>query len=258
MPHTTQMNSRATSFVIAALVLTAGCLMGPVPTTARPAGTRVIPWSGEAVTVRIAQGRTTSVAFPAQIASLVTTAGKDALSLETAGSRLYLTPLTPDYSGEVFVVLTTGEQVPLLAVSGDPETADLSVHIISEKTRAQEALQQAARRWTPLRLLRAMILNIEEAGVTVTDTRPPAVVYNDSILVLRVFARWRTPRYEGVILEAENRTEHWLRLALESLRFPGLLAVHAERETLAPTPSTAEERLAGREKSRVYLVRVPE
>jgi len=106
--------------------------------------------------------------------------------------------------------------------------------------------------------MRAMILGVQEPGVTVTRSRPPFVAYNDSVLVLRTLATWKTPRYEGVVLEAENLTDQWLRLALESLHFPGLLAAHAERDSLAPRPTKPDEALAAQQKTKVYLVRVPE
>src|SRR5206468_839894 len=136
---------------------------------------RLAPWTGQPVTVNLAVGRTTAVTFPAAITSIVTTANKQTLTLETAGSRLFLSPLVPDYAGEIFVILGNDDQVPLLARSVAPEKADQS-----------------------------------------------------------------------------------LRLALESLHFPGLLAVHTERDSLAPRATKPDEARAAQQKTKVYLVRVPE
>jgi hypothetical protein len=41
----------------------------------------------------------------------------------------------------------------------------------------------------------------------------------------------------------------------DRLAFPGLLAVHAESEWLAPPPATPEQALAARHRTRLYLVR---
>ena len=222
---------------------------------------RLAPWTGQPVTVSVALGRTTAVTFPAAITSIVTTASKQTLTLETAGSRLFLSPLVPDYAGEIFVILANDDQVPLLARSVAPEKADLVLRLVAGSAAGRGSTSAAPDSgvvWTPLRLMRAMILGVQDPGVTVTRSRQPLVAYNDSVLVLRTLATWKTPRYEGVVLEAENLTDQWLRLALESLHFPGLLAVHAERDSLAPRPAKPEEALAAQQKTKVYLVRVPE
>lgn len=222
---------------------------------------RLAPWTGQPPAVHVAVGRTTAVTFPAAITSIVTTASKETLTIETVGSRLFLSPLIPDYAGEIFVILANDEQIPLLARSVAPDRADLALRLVGGSAGGSGppgGTPEHSSAWTPLRLMRAMILGVQEPGVTVTPGPPSFVAYNDSVLVLRTLATWKTPRYEGVVLEAENLTNQWLRLALESLHFPGLLAVHAERDSLAPRPEKPEEALAGQQKTRVYLVRVPE
>jgi hypothetical protein len=245
--------------VVAALAVAA-------PAEERPAApssptVRLAPWTGQPVTVNVAVGRTTAITFPATITSIVTTASKETLTLETVASRLFLSPLVPDYSGEIFVILANDDQVPLLARSVPPGQADLALRLVAGSAAASGSpgtAQQSHVTWTPLRLMRAMILGVQEPGVTVVRSPREVIAYNDSVLVLRTVATWKTPRYEGVVLEAENLTDQWLRLALESLHFPGLLAVHAERDSLAPRPTRPEETLATQQKTRVYLVRVPE
>jgi TraK protein len=240
---------------VASLVITAAAQErapgAEVPTV------RLTPWTGQPVTVNVAVGRTTAITFPAAITSIVTTASKETLTLETVGSRLFLSPLAPQYSGEIFVILVNDEQVPLIARSVAAEDADLAVRLVAGSAAASTA-SDGSGAWTPLRLMRAMILDVQEPGVTVTRSAQPSIVYDDSVLVLRTLTTWKTPRYEGVALEAENKTDQWLRLALESLHFPGLLAVHAERESLAPRPAKADDALAAQQKMKVYLVRVPE
>jgi len=256
---------RACRVLIGALAVLA--LLAPAAPAQKPSDApqtptvRLAPWTGQPVTVNVAVGRTTAVTFPAAITSIVTTASKQTLTLETVGSRLFLSPLAPDYAGEIFVILANDDQVPLLARSVAPEKADLALRLVASSaagSRTPSAAPDGGSAWTPLRLMRAMILGVQEPGVTVTRSRQPFVAYNDSVLVLRTLATWKTPRYEGVVLEAENLTDQWLRLALESLHFPGLLAVHAERDSLAPRPTKPDEALAAHQKTKVYLVRVPE
>lgn len=218
--------------------------------------TRVVPWTGQPVVIGVAAGRTTAISLPAPVATVVTNATKDALSLETVGNRLYVTPLDERWSGEVFAVLSDGSEVPLVLAPAAAEP-DFVVRLVRARP-PDGAAGGAAPGWSPLRLMRAMMLGERAQGVSVSADAGRTVVYDDSVLTLRVLERWRTPTFEGVVLEAENRTELWIRLALESLDFPGLLAVSADDDSLAPRPATPEARLAGRHRTRVYLVRLPE
>jgi hypothetical protein len=110
---------------------------------------------------------------------------------------------------------------------------------------------------TPLRLMRAMILDVPLPGVSPApgDGR---VVYEDGALRLTLLRTWTSPALEGVVLAAENLRPLWITLPLDRLAFPGLLAVHAEAEQLAPPPATPEQALAARHRTRLYLVRVVE
>jgi hypothetical protein len=60
------------------------------------------------------------------------------------------------------------------------------------------------------------------------------------------------------VLTAENLRPLWIVLPLDRLAFPGLLAIHAETEQLAPPPGSPEQALAARHRTRLYLVRAAE
>jgi hypothetical protein len=81
------------------------------------------------------------------------------------------------------------------------------------------------------------------------------VVYDDGALRLTRLAAWTSPALEGVILGVENLRPLWVTIPLDRLAFPGLLAVHAESESLAPPPATPEQALAARHRTRLHLVR---
>ena len=81
-------------------------------------------------------------------------------------------------------------------------------------------------------------------------------MYEDGALRLTRLATWTSPALEGVILGVENLRPLWVTIPLDRLAFPGLLAVHAESESLAPPPAMPEQALAARHRTRLYLVRV--
>jgi hypothetical protein len=232
-------------------------LIGPTFLARRDLGaTRAIEARAEPIVIRLGHRRMTQVHFPADIQQVVTAFTKPQVSLETAGPRLFLSALDPDVSGELFVTLSTGGTLALVVVPAAPGERDLVVRVVSPAAEAAARVAETAG-LTPLRLMRAMILDVPLPGVSPVpgDDR---VVYEDGALRLTLLRTWTSPALEGVVLTAENLRPLWIALPLDRLTFPGLLAIHAETEQLAPPPTTPEQALAGRHRTRLYLVRVAE
>jgi hypothetical protein len=218
--------------------------------------TRAVEARGEPIVIRLGHRRMTQVHFPADIQQVVTAFTKPQVSLETAGPRLFLSALDPDVSGELFVTLSIGGTLALVVVPAAPGERDLVVRVVSPVAEAAARVAETAG-LTPLRLMRAMILDVPLPGVSPArgDGR---VVYEDGALRLTLVRTWTSPAFEGVVLAAENLRPLWVTLPLDRLAFPGLLAVHAEAEQLAPPPATPEQALVARHRTRLYLVRVAE
>jgi hypothetical protein len=218
--------------------------------------TRAVEARGEPIVIRLGHRRMTQVHFASDIQQVVTAFTKSQVSLETAGPRLFLNALDPDVSGELFVTLSTGGTLALVVVPAAPGERDLVVRVVSPAAEAAARVAETAG-LTPLRLMRAMILDVPLPGVSPApgDGR---VVYEDGALRLTLVRTWTSPAFEGVVLTAENLRPLWVTLPLDRLAFPGLLAVHAEAEQLAPPPATPEQALAARHRTRLYLVRMAE
>ena len=218
--------------------------------------TRAVEARGEPIVIRLGHRRMTQVHFASDIQQVVTAFTKPQVSLETAGPRLFLNALDPDVSGELFVTLSTGGTLALVVVPAALGERDLVVRVVSPAAEAAARVAETTG-LTPLRLMRAMILDVPLPGVSPApgDGR---LVYEDGALRLTLLRTWTSPALEGVVLTAENLRPLWIVLPLDRLAFPGLLAVHAETEQLAPPPATLEQALAARHRTRLYLVRVAE
>jgi hypothetical protein len=218
--------------------------------------TRAVEVRGEPVVIRLGHRRMTQVHFPAEIQQVVTAFTKQQVSLETAGPRLFLSGLDADVSGELFVTLSTGQTLALVVVPAGPWERDLVVRVVSAVAGAAARVAETAG-LTPLGLMRAMIVDVLLPGVS-TAPGDGRVVYEDGALRLMLLRTWTSPALEGVVLAAENLRPLWITLPLDRLAFPGLLAVHAQSEQLAPPPTTPEQALAARHRTRLYLVRTAE
>jgi hypothetical protein len=218
-----------------------------------PGVTRAVEARGEPIVLRLGFQRMVQVQFGAEIQQVITVFTKQQVSMETVGPRLFLSALEPDLSGELFVTLAGGTTLTLIVVPAIGMERDLVVRVISPAAEpAARATETAGL--TPLRLLRAMIRNTPLPGVSPTPGGGH-VVYEDGALRLTRLATWTSPALEGVILGVENLRPLWVTVPLDRLAFPGLLAVHAESESLAPPPATPEQALAARHRTRLYLVR---
>jgi hypothetical protein len=230
-----------------------GTAESPLPRAAGAPRSRAVESRGKPIVLHLGFQRMVQVQFGAEIQQVITAFTKQQVSMETAGPRLFLSALEPDLSGELFVTLVGGTTLTLIVVPAIGIERDLVVRVVSPAAEAAARTMETAG-LTPLRLLRAMIRNTPLPGVS------PApgdghVVYEDGALRLTRLATWTSPALEGVILGVENLRPLWVTVPLDRLAFPGLLAVHAESESLAPPPATPEQALAARHRTRLYLVR---
>jgi len=239
-----------------------GGLHPGVPETTRPGtaggprsrGTaRAVEARGEPIVVRLGFHRMTQVQFAGDIHQVITAFTKQQISMETTGSRLFLSALEPDLSGELFVTLAGGPTLTLIVVPAIGIERDLVVRVVSPAAEAAARTAETAG-LTPLRLLRAMIRNTPLPGVSPAPG-DGQIVYDDGALRLTRLGTWTSPAFEGLILGVENLRPLWIALPLDRLALPGLLAVHVESEALAPPPVTPEQALAAQHRTRLYLVR---
>jgi hypothetical protein len=215
--------------------------------------TRAVEARGEPIVVRLGFQRMTQVQFAGDIHQVITAITKQQISMETTGSRLFLSALEPDLSGELFVTLAGGSTLTLIVVPAIGIERDLVVRVVSPAAEASARATETAG-LTPLRLLRAMIRNTPLPGVS-PALGDGQIVYDDGALRLTRLGTWTSPALEGVILGVENLRSLWVALPLDRLAFPGLLAVHAESESLAPPPATPEQARSAQHRTRLFLVR---
>ena len=218
-----------------------------------PGVTRAVEARGDPIVLRLGFQRMAQVQFGTDIQQVITAFTKQQVSMETVGPRLFLSALEPDLSGELFVTLAGGSTLTLIVVPAIGIERDLVVRVVSPAADAAARAAETAG-LTPLRLIQAMIRNTPLPGVSLASANGD-VVYDDGALRLTRLATWTSPALEGVILGVENLRSLWVTIPLDRLAFPGLLAVHAESESLAPPPATPEQALAARHRTRLYLVR---
>ena len=218
------------------------CIIVLILLAALPAqAARLAVSTGEPVEVRILPGRPTVVTFPEGIRAIPTSADPAAVSLEIEGERLFIQSLQDGFGALLFVVGDSGALHLLQLVQHDEPDTEVQLVLPQVKRPFGEAPPSSGGRRrmrdSPMRRLLVALLKGEALpGVK--------VVAHDQVLAaspeveIRTTHLYAAGRYLGFIGVAENRTPGPLVLRLPEYQAPGLKAIAADSETLAPGGAT--------------------
>ena len=108
-------------------------------------------------------------------------------------------------------------------------------------------------------LMREMVLAAEFGkasipGYRISDRHKGENVLNDGTLVATIDRIYIGPNLWGYVLDVENVVDQTQKLNPATFRIDGTRAVSAKEWELAPRPQTVEQRVAGKHKTKLYIV----
>jgi len=108
-------------------------------------------------------------------------------------------------------------------------------------------------------LMREMMLAAEFGkdkvqGYRSNDAHKGEVLLNDGTVVAKIDRIFIGPNLWGYVIDAENLLDTTQLINPASFRLDGTRAISARNWELAPRPMTAEQELAGREKTKIYII----
>lgn len=137
------------------------------------ADARSIIYTGAPITVRVAYLNPTEVKFEGdRIASIIMGLPAESISLQNTADSIFIQPLIPDISGDLYVVTTSGKTKIITLVSSPPQLRDRTVKVVSDARHAVERVERVNRiGLTPAGLIKAMILGEDLDGVSIRSSK---------------------------------------------------------------------------------------
>lgn len=260
---------RNTCRVCLAAVVGLGTLL---TSSVRTAEARDLKYTGDEVSIYLTPGEPTQIVFPGKIEGGFKRKNS-AIGLQRNDNYLILfaqPDLTDD--GEALLVLLDDKRSYAIRAlpSSEERKRDESVKLIDERedtdvengpaTPELVPRQGFAPPSLPTGLMREMILAAEFGtkrgirGYKQSNRYSGETVLHDGSLEAKIQEMYMGPDLWGYVLSVENLLDTTQRLNPASFRLDGTKAVTAQRWELAPRPKTAEQKLAGEHKAKVYIV----
>lgn len=236
---------------------------------------RDIEYRDSEVTVRVAPGEPTQMQFPGEIAGGFRKR-QSSLSLDPEGSDLivFANEQLSDDGEAIIVRLEDDRSFSLRIKRATPEAPrDDLVRLIDEDRSflGYEEEEEAPYRRkqfdkAPANMvsgfMREMVL-VEEfgkkkiPGYRRSDRYEGEAILDDGTLIAKVDSIYIGPNYWGYVIEAENQLDEAQYLNPATFRLDGTRAISLTNWELAPKPLNVEQQVAGKHKTKIYVITKP-
>lgn len=134
---------------------------------------KTILYTGVPVVVKVAYLNPTEVRFDGdRIASIIMGLPAESISLQNTADSIFIQPLIPDISGDMYVVTASGKTIIISLASTAPQLRDRAIKIVSNAKTMAERVERVNRSGlTPAGLIKAMILGEDLDGVSIRSSR---------------------------------------------------------------------------------------
>jgi len=202
-------------------VIGAGFMVTAIPATAA----KEIVFTGQTIEVRLKIGTVTELTFPAPVVPITKTE-PSILQITAADERIYLLP-GQNRPLSLYFIGRDKTAYPIKTII-DEENWDERIKII----KLAQNSQKSRGKNTTINLMRDLLLGIDSPGAT--KTKGNAEVYNDGSIRLKMKILYDLPQARGYVLVAENLLNKIAVIPIQEIDIPGLRAISAEQQTLAP------------------------
>lgn len=234
---------------------------------------REVEYQGSEETVTVTPGEPTQVRFPGLIQGGFKK-NLSALHLDRKDSDLIV------FGGEglpaegeaIIVRLKDGRSYSLRIVpSSEDRPRDATVKIIDRSVGYSEqeedpAYKEQVSGYAPASsvsgLMREMVLFAEFgkksiSGYKVSDRYRGETVLSDGAMHAAIDLIFMGPTLWGYVLDAKNNLDQTMKLNPATFRLDGTRAISAKNWELAPRPLNAEQQVAGKDSTKVYVITRP-
>jgi len=248
------------------------CLLCTALISTTPAFAKTIKYKGNEITVYVSPGEPTQIKFPGVIQGGFKK-NLSALHLDRKDSDLivFAREGLADTGEAIIVRLKDTRSYSIrirLSDSVNPRDDVVSIEDDHSRLVDEEALSNVpykdkkfdyAPPSTVSGLMREMVLVAEfgksaVAGYRESDQYRGETVLSDGSLRVTIDRIFTGPNLWGYVLDAQNMLDQGVKLNPASFRLDGTRAVSAKQWELSPRPMNAEQQVAGKDRTKVYVI----
>ncbi len=194
---------------------------------------------GQATQIRVANGKVTEVAFPQAVAKVIKGGAVDSLLVEVVDKSVYLLPKS-DISADIFITTISGQSYPLHLVVADKQ--DVKVSIDQENV---DRISQGSV-FDSMGIMKDLLRGQIPQGASEIPGKGQVLLDNGNIQ-LNVKQVYEFPQGKAYILYALNLKNNGVIVPVQSISFPGLVAIASDSDFLNPKGQSGDQ-------TQVYLV----
>lgn len=255
--------------VVLAIAMMTSVVSGLV---ARPAFARDVDYTNSEMAVFVTPGEPTQIQFPGEVAGGVKRKASS-LSLQYTKSDLVLfaNDAISDQGEAIIVRLKDGRSFSVRVRRASDEHGRDDVVKVNDREGAFSASDETEEPLYKERkfdyapatqvsgLVREMVLAAEFGKKTISGYRPSdrfqgETILNDGTIRATIERIFIGSNLWGYVIEAQNLMDQSQKLNPASFRLDGTRAISATNWDLAARPSTTEQEIAGKHKTKIYIV----
>ena len=253
--------------------LSLGSVIALSCTVATSAWARDLQYNNEEVSVYVTPGEPTQIQFPGVISGGFKKK-QSAISLDRKNTDLVIFAQDAiSENGEAIIVrLDDGRNYSLRIKKSSPDSPrddivkiDDSRPVVNANSEEEAPYKEKNFEYAPPSqvsgLMREMVLNAEFGkaaipGYRVSDHHKGETVLNDGTMQATIDKIFIGPNLWGYVIDATNVLDQTQRLNPGSFRLDGTRAISAEQWELSPRPLDAEQEIAAKHKTKIYIVTI--
>lgn len=181
-------------------------------------------YDGNPLEVIVSVGRVTEIVFPQKISKVINGGQTQHLLLEVLDNTLFVLP-KQDKLPDIFITSVNGVNYPLkFNVSKENQTRLTILDAFGDGVTAKGGNRA-------LNLIKVLMRGGVPAQAVVRDL-DETIDINQGRIKLQLFKSYELAGLKGYVLKAKNMTQEEVDLSLETIQYPGLLAIASDSERL--------------------------
>ncbi len=199
-------------------------------------------FSGGALNIYVAVGRTTEIVFPEPVAEIIRSQAKDSFSHEVNDSSLFILPKI-EVSGDLFIRTKSGKSYPINLIFRD--TPDLQVIIDDLQQETLKKNNNLASGNYSVELIKTLLKGRDIPGATKEELNTE--FFSNELLKMTLIKKYELNNAIAIVAEIENKIDRSVITPVQYISLKNLKAISSDSDLLKPKGEEGS-------KTKIYMV----